>query len=134
MFEEISAYLAERGLLMRARKIVDGTIFAAPSSTKSAKGGRDPQMHQTKKESWWAKVEHPFHVVKNLFGHRKVLCRGLAKNGAQLFSRNQSAEQTQSLGLRVLWRTQLLLLTGNLRIFAVMSETFCPNGSYSAFS
>jgi IS5 family transposase len=33
-----------------------------------------------------AKVEHPFHVVKNLFHHRKVRYRGLAKNTAQLFT------------------------------------------------
>ena len=32
-----------------------------------------------------AKVEHPFHVIKNLFRHRKVRYRGLAKNTAQLF-------------------------------------------------
>lgn len=31
-------------------------------------------------------VEHPFHVLKNLFKHRKVRYRGLAKNTAQLFS------------------------------------------------
>ena len=31
-------------------------------------------------------VEHPFHVVKNLFRHRKARYRGLAKNTAQLFS------------------------------------------------
>ena len=33
-----------------------------------------------------AKVEHPFHIVKNLFGLRKVRYRGLAKNTAQLFT------------------------------------------------
>ena len=33
-----------------------------------------------------ARVEHPFHVVKNLFGHRKVRYRGLSKNTAQLMS------------------------------------------------
>ena len=33
-----------------------------------------------------AYVEHPFHVVKNLFRHRKVRYRGLAKNTAQLHS------------------------------------------------
>ena len=33
-----------------------------------------------------ARVEHPFHVVKNLFHHRKVRYRGLFKNTAQLFS------------------------------------------------
>ena len=38
------------------------------------------------KASIRAKVEHPFHVVKNLFGHRKTRYRGLSKNTAQLFS------------------------------------------------
>lgn len=33
-----------------------------------------------------AKVEHPFHVVKNRFGYRKVRYRGLAKNEAQLYT------------------------------------------------
>jgi IS5 family transposase len=31
-----------------------------------------------------ARVEHPFHIVKNLFRHRKVRYRGLKKNTAQL--------------------------------------------------
>lgn len=30
-------------------------------------------------------VVHPFHIVKNLFGYRKVRYRGLAKNGHQLY-------------------------------------------------
>ncbi len=33
-----------------------------------------------------ARVEHPFHVVKNLFHHRKTRYKGLAKNTAHLFS------------------------------------------------
>ncbi len=33
-----------------------------------------------------ARVEHPFHVVKNLFRHKKVRYKGLAKNKAQLYS------------------------------------------------
>ncbi|MBK4738736.1 IS5 family transposase [Noviherbaspirillum sp. DKR-6] len=33
-----------------------------------------------------AKVEHPFHVVKNLFKHRKTRYRGLAKNTTQLMT------------------------------------------------
>ncbi len=36
------------------------------------------------KASSRAKVEHPFHVVKNLFKHRKTRYKGLAKNTAQL--------------------------------------------------
>ena len=31
-----------------------------------------------------ATVEHPFHVVNNLFRHRKARYRGLAKHTAQL--------------------------------------------------
>ena len=31
-----------------------------------------------------SKVEHPFHILKNLFGYRKVRYRGLKKNLAQL--------------------------------------------------
>ena len=33
-----------------------------------------------------AKVEHPFHIVKNRFGLKKVRYRGLTKNTAQLFT------------------------------------------------
>jgi IS5 family transposase len=33
-----------------------------------------------------ARVEHPFHIIKNLFGHRKTRYRGLTKNTAQLHS------------------------------------------------
>ena len=184
LFDEINAHLAEKGLLMRSGTIVDATIIAAPSSTKNAKGERDPDMHQTKKGNQWhfgmkahigvdaesglvhtvvgtaanvndvtqagallhgeektvhadagytgvekraeilaghsevewrvatrrskikempaswvkdltmrfeklkaqtrALVEHPFHIIKNLFKHRKVRYRGLRKNTAQL--------------------------------------------------
>ena len=39
------------------------------------------------KTNIYAKVEHPFHVIKNLFGYRKVCYKGLTKkNQAQLFS------------------------------------------------
>ena len=33
-----------------------------------------------------ARVEHPFHVIKNLFRHRKTRYRGLAKAETQLYS------------------------------------------------
>ena len=33
-----------------------------------------------------ARVEHPFHILKNRFGHRKLRYRGLKKNHAQLWS------------------------------------------------
>jgi len=186
IFSEVGALLSERKLLMREGTIVDATIIAAPSSTKNARKGRDPEMHQTKKGNQWyfgmkahigvdaqsglvhsvsgtaanvadiaqthallhgeekqayadagylgvekreeiatgspdvewhvaakrgkvkamaegllkeltvrlervkaqvrARVEHPFHILKNLFRHRKTRYRGLAKNTAQLHS------------------------------------------------
>lgn len=52
---------------------------------KSPEGEQLEWLEQTK-ASIRAKVEHPFHVVKNLFRHRKTRYRGLAKNAAQLFS------------------------------------------------
>lgn len=38
------------------------------------------------KASVRAKVEHPFHIIKNLFGLKKVRYRGQAKNRAQLLT------------------------------------------------
>lgn len=184
IFATIKAHLASQGLMLREGTIVDATIIAAPSSTKNAKGKRDPEMHQTKKGKQWhfgmkahigvdaasglvhtvigtaanvndvtqaqallhgdeqegygnagyqgagkrpeaqgkvrwniamrpgkrraldmskeidrlrdqletikarirAKVEHPFHIIKNRFGLKKVRYRGLAKNAAQLMT------------------------------------------------
>ena len=52
---------------------------------KSAVGELMEKLEHTK-ASIRAKVEHPFHVVKNLFQHRKARYKGLTKNTAQLFS------------------------------------------------
>lgn len=52
---------------------------------KTAEGELMEHLEHTK-ASIRAKVEHPFHVVKNLFRHRKTRYKGLAKNTAQLFS------------------------------------------------
>jgi hypothetical protein len=48
--------------------------------------GRMREKLEVLKASVRTKVEHPFHVLKNLFRHRKTRYRGLAKNTAQLFS------------------------------------------------
>jgi IS5 family transposase len=48
--------------------------------------GRVKEKLEKAKASVRAKVEHPFHVLKNLFRHRKTRYRGLAKNTAQLFT------------------------------------------------
>jgi len=49
IFEEIGTQLKAKKLLMKEGTIVDAIIINAPSSTKSAEGKRDPQMHQTRK-------------------------------------------------------------------------------------
>lgn len=48
--------------------------------------GHLQELLEQAKASLRAKVEHPFHVVKNLLKYRKTRYRGLAKNAAQLFS------------------------------------------------
>jgi IS5 family transposase len=42
-----------KGLLLKRGTAVDATLIAAPSSTKSGSGERDPEMHQTKKGNQW---------------------------------------------------------------------------------
>lgn len=39
---------------------------------------------ENRKSSVRCKVEHAFHIIKNLFGYRKTVYRGLAKNGNRL--------------------------------------------------
>lgn len=46
---------------------------------------RDRQWNR-RQSSVRAKIEHIFHVIKRLWGHRKVRYRGLAKNEAHYFS------------------------------------------------
>ena len=53
LFAEINAHLASLGYGVRKGTIVDASIVDAPSSTKNAAGGRDPEMHQTKKGNQW---------------------------------------------------------------------------------
>ena len=42
------------------------------------------QAYEKAKAQVRARVEHPFHIIKNLFKHRKTRYRGLLKNTAQL--------------------------------------------------
>ena len=61
----------KRGLI---KAMAEGAEKAAVKAVEKAKA------------SVRAFVEHPFHIVKNLFRHRKVRYRGLAKNGHQLYA------------------------------------------------
>ena len=64
-------------------------IAERPSKTKKLAGtalGDQVVQVEYAKARIRAKVEHPFHVVKNLFKHRKVRYQGLVKNTAQLMT------------------------------------------------
>jgi IS5 family transposase len=53
MLAAINDMLRNKGLMLRAGTVVDATLIAAPSSTKNARGERDPEMHPTKKGNQW---------------------------------------------------------------------------------
>jgi IS5 family transposase len=53
IFEEIRGFLEGKSLLLKTGTIVDATIIHAPSSTKNASGGRDPEMKQGRKGKTW---------------------------------------------------------------------------------
>jgi IS5 family transposase len=56
-----------------------GIIKALPNALRDWAEAVERALSQLR--AW---VEHPFHIVKNLFRHRKLRYRGLAKNTAQL--------------------------------------------------
>ena len=53
MLDAVNRHLESRGMRISTGTIVDATIIHAPSSTKNAKGERDPEMHQTRKGRQW---------------------------------------------------------------------------------
>ena len=68
---------------------IDWQIARKRGAIKTLAEGAEKEMLKAveqAKASVRAFVEHPFHIVKNLFGHRKVRYRGLARNGQQLYA------------------------------------------------
>jgi IS5 family transposase len=53
LFRTLNESLAESGARMSGGTIVDATFVEAPSSTKNASSGRDPEAHQAKKGNNW---------------------------------------------------------------------------------
>jgi len=53
LLARVNELLKAKGLPVSQGTMVDATIIYAPSSTKNAKGERDPEMHQTKKGNQW---------------------------------------------------------------------------------
>ena len=74
LFEAVNAHLSAKGIKVGTGSIMDATIIAAPSSTKN-----EVSKNRTKSRVR-AYVEHPFRILKCVFGFRKVCYRGIAKN------------------------------------------------------
>jgi IS5 family transposase len=53
IFERVNGHLQQKGMRISSGTIVDATIINAPSSTKNARGERDPEMRQTRKGKQW---------------------------------------------------------------------------------
>ena len=73
-------------VMARGRK-VQWYVAAKRGKVKAMAEGRLKELMQAyerAKAQVRARVEHPFHIIKNLFKHRKTRYRGLAKNTAQL--------------------------------------------------
>jgi len=71
------------------RKDVKWYVAAKRGSIKAMREGPVKDLNvlvQRKMAQIRSRVEHPFHVIKNLFGYKKVSYRGLRKNAARLYT------------------------------------------------
>lgn len=67
---------------IKARK--DGVHYGiSDKGTRRRKLSASQKKRNRKHSSIRARVEHPFHVIKNLFGHKKLRYKGLRKNKSQ---------------------------------------------------
>ena len=77
----------KRAEIVALERKIDWQIASKRGLIKALAEGAEKEVRKAvekAKASVRAFVEHPFHIVKNLFRHRKVRYRGLAKNGHQL--------------------------------------------------
>jgi IS5 family transposase len=79
----------KRAEIVALERKIDWQIAGKRGLIKALAEGAEKEACQAvekAKASVRAYVEHPFHLVKNIFRHRKVRYRGLAKNGHQLYT------------------------------------------------
>jgi IS5 family transposase len=77
----------KRAEIVVLERTIDWQIAGKRGQIKTMAEGAEKEARQAlekAKASVRAFVEHPFHILKNIFRHRKVRYRGLAKNGHQL--------------------------------------------------
>jgi IS5 family transposase len=79
----------KRAEIVALERKIDWQIAGKRSAIKAMAEGAEKdaiKAVEKAKASVRAFVEHPFHIVKNLFRHRKVRYRGLTRNGHQLYT------------------------------------------------
>jgi IS5 family transposase len=79
----------KRAEIVAMERMIDWQIAGKRGVIKALAEGTEKEALKAvekAKASVRAFVEHPFHIVKNIFRHRKVRYRGLAKNGHQLYT------------------------------------------------
>jgi IS5 family transposase len=88
--EDDRAVYGDKGYASAAKKLAAGAAGVLWAVKEKAKPGRKLTASQRRRNRRFgkvrAKVEHVFRVMKCQFGYRKVRYRGIAKNGAQVFS------------------------------------------------
>jgi IS5 family transposase len=86
LFERVGTHLQAQGYRLSTGTIVDATLIAAPSSTKNAKGERDPEMKQSKKGNQWyfGMKAHVAVDAKTKLIHRVVATSGNVHDGKVL--------------------------------------------------
>ena len=80
--------MEKRAEIVALERKIDWQIASKRGTIKALAEGTEKETLKAAekiKASVRAFVEHPFHIVKNLFRYRKVRYRGLAKNGQQLY-------------------------------------------------
>ncbi len=86
LFERVGQHLQTQGFRLSTGTIVDATLIAAPSSTKNAKGERDPEMKQSRKGKQWyfGMKAHVGVDAKTKLIHRVVATSGNVSDGKVL--------------------------------------------------
>ena len=95
----VNDMLCGRGLMLRTGTVVDATLIAAPSSTKNGSGGRDPEMHQSKKGRQWY-FGMKAHIGVDADSGLVHTVRGTAGNVADVVEGNSllHGEETDAFG------------------------------------
>lgn len=79
----------KRAEIVALERPIDWQIARKRGQIKTMAEGAEKETLKTiekAKASVRAFVEHPFHILKNIFRHRKVRYRGLTRNGHQLYT------------------------------------------------